>query len=184
MEFVLPVATLIIGLVAGAVCAWKFLNVKATYAYDLAKSEFESDRAMLLERLQIRDQSLTDAKAEIEQKKYEIRELHSAVTGLKERQAQLVQALKGEREQSQEKLAVLENAQKKLSDAFKALASEALNNNNQSFLELAKTTLEKFQESAKGDLEKRQQAITELVRPVKESLDKVDVKIQDIEKAR
>lgn len=184
MEFVLPVATLIIGFAVGAICTWILLNAKAKHAYDLAKSGSESDRATLSERLQSRDQSLSDAKAEIDQKKIEIRELHSAVTGLKERQAQLAQSLKGEREQAQEKLAVLEDAQKKLSDAFKALASEALNSNNQSFLELAKTTLEKFQESAKGDLEKRQQAITELVKPVKESLDKVDVKIQDIEKAR
>ena len=52
------------------------------------------------------------------------------------------------------------------------------------FLELAKATLEKFQESAKGDLEKRQQAILELVKPVKESLDKVDSKIGELEKAR
>ncbi len=183
MEFVLPIATLFIGLAVGAICTWMLLNVKAKHAYDLAKSE-SMDRAMLTERLQSRDQSLSDAKAEIDQKKIEIRELQSAVTGLKERQAQLVQALKGEREQAQEKLAVLEDAQKKLSDAFKALASEALNSNNQSFLELAKTTLEKFQETAKGDLEKRQLAITELVKPVKESLEKVDVKIQDIEKAR
>jgi hypothetical protein len=75
-------------------------------------------------------------------------------------------------------------AQQKLADAFKALAAEALKSNNQSFLELAKATLEKFQETAKGDLEKRQQAIQELVKPVKESLDKVDTKINELERAR
>jgi len=37
---------------------------------------------------------------------------------------------------------------------------------------------------AKGDLEKRQQAVEQIVRPVRESLDKFDTKIQDMEKAR
>ena len=89
-----------------------------------------------------------------------------------------------EREAAAEKLRLLEDAQAKLSDAFRALSSEALRDNNQSFLHLAKATLEKFQETAKGDLELRQQAIGELVKPLRESLEKVDQKIQEIETAR
>lgn len=89
-----------------------------------------------------------------------------------------------ERESAAERLRLLEDAQARLSDAFKAMSSEALQNNNQSFLHLAKATLEKFQETAKGDLELRQQAIGELVKPLRESLEKVDQKIQDIETAR
>ncbi|HEY5838320.1 MAG TPA: DNA recombination protein RmuC, partial [Pyrinomonadaceae bacterium] len=45
-------------------------------------------------------------------------------------------------------------------------------------------TLEKFQATAKGDLDQRQQAIDQLVKPLKESLEKVDGKIGEIEKAR
>jgi len=104
-------------------------------------------------------------------------EINARASGL---QVQLEQ----ERKASAEKLALLEEAQAKLSDAFKALSSAALRENNQSFLELAKSTLEKFQETAKGELEKRQQAIGELVKPLRESLDKVDKNINDIEKSR
>ena len=89
-----------------------------------------------------------------------------------------------EREAAVEKLRLLEHAQAELGDAFKALSAEALRSNNTSFLQLAKATLERFQESARGDLERRQQAIGELVRPLAESLDKVDRKIQEIETAR
>jgi len=103
---------------------------------------------------------------------------------LRARIAQLNERLKQERKQTGEKLAVLDEAEHKLSDAFRALASDALKSSNQSFLELAKATLEKHQEVAKGDLDKRQQAIDGLVKPIKESLDKVDSKIQEIEKAR
>ncbi len=67
---------------------------------------------------------------------------------------------------------------------FQALSADALARNNQQFLDLAKATLAQTQESARGDLEKRQQAIAELVAPVKSSLEKVDSKIQDLEKAR
>ncbi len=103
---------------------------------------------------------------------------------LSERLSARETALDEERRQTQEKLALLDEARQKLSDAFKALASDALKSSNTSFLELAKTQLEQFHEAAKGDLEKRQMAIDELVKPVKESLGKVDAKLLDIEKAR
>nr|MBA3708721.1 DNA recombination protein RmuC [Planctomycetota bacterium] len=92
--------------------------------------------------------------------------------------------LEDERRSSTEKLALLDHAQRQLGDAFKALSAESLRANNQSFLDLAKTTLEKFQEGAKGELENRQQAIDALVKPLKESLDKVGGTIQELEKTR
>ncbi|MCB1110935.1 MAG: hypothetical protein KDK64_08130, partial [Chlamydiia bacterium] len=48
-------------------------------------------------------------------------------------------------------------SEEKLSMTFRALSSEALEKSNASFLQLAKETLGKFQEKAKGDLEKRQE---------------------------
>ncbi|HEY0515173.1 MAG TPA: DNA recombination protein RmuC, partial [Thermoanaerobaculia bacterium] len=83
-----------------------------------------------------------------------------------------------------EKLRLLDEAQGRLSDAFKALSAEALQNNNASFVHLAKATLETFQESARGDLDRRQQAIGELVLPLRESLQKVDDKIREMETTR
>jgi len=104
--------------------------------------------------------------------------------GAQARIARLETMLEKEREAAGEKLRLLERAQVELSDAFKALSSEALRSNNASFLHLAKATLERFQETARGDLERRQQAIGELVKPLAESLDKVDRKIQEIETVR
>jgi DNA recombination protein RmuC len=98
--------------------------------------------------------------------------------------ARLETALEQERRAAVEKLRLLDEAQARLSDTFKALSSEALQSNNASFLHLAKASLERYQEGARGDLERRQQAIGELVRPLAESLDKVDRKIQEIETAR
>jgi len=83
-----------------------------------------------------------------------------------------------------EKLALLEEARASLQDSFKALSSEALSKNNESFLNLAKTTLEKYQESAKGDLEKRQQAISKTVEPVGEALRVFNERVNKIEERR
>lgn len=98
--------------------------------------------------------------------------------------ARLETRLEEERKASQDKLALLNNAETKLADAFKALSADALRNNNQSFLDLAKQNLETFQQSAKGELERRQTAIDDMIKPLKESLEKVDGKIGELEKNR
>lgn len=105
-------------------------------------------------------------------------------TELREQLAEFTTTLQKERQAAQEKLAVLDEAHLKLADAFKALSAEALRCNNQSFLELARESLERFQQGARGDLERRQQAIHDLVKPVRESLEKVDGKIKELENAR
>jgi len=75
-------------------------------------------------------------------------------------------------------------ARDQLADTFKALSAEALASSNRSFLELAQATLAREQEVARGELERRQQAIGELVAPVKVSLEKFELQIGGIEKAR
>lgn len=98
--------------------------------------------------------------------------------------ARLEATLEHERKAHQEKLELIDHATAELRDTFSALASQALKSNNQAFLELARSSLEKFQVEAKGDLELRQQAVQSLVAPIGESLRKVDAQIQQIESAR
>jgi DNA recombination protein RmuC len=66
-----------------------------------------------------------------------------------------------------------ENQRRALADlreAFKALSTDALKETAPEFLRLAGETLARFQESAKGDLEKRQESIKTLVKPLEEQL--------------
>ncbi len=100
------------------------------------------------------------------------------------RVAALEMQLAEEREQAVEKLTLLDDAQKKLTDAFHALSAQALQSNNAAFLDLAHATLGKFQEKATGDLAQKEQAIAELLKPVRESLTRVDAQMQEIEKTR
>jgi DNA recombination protein RmuC len=85
---------------------------------------------------------------------------------------------------AQEKIDLLNQSHQKLTDSFKALSSDALKSNSQSFLELATAKLERFQETAKVDIGARQKAIDETIKPIKESLEKFDRQIQEIEKQR
>ncbi len=58
-----------------------------------------------------------------------------------------------------------------LREAFKALSADALKQTAPEFLRLAEQSFGKFQETAKGDLAQRQEAIKGLVEPLKQQLD-------------
>jgi DNA recombination protein RmuC len=156
----------VIGLLFGGVLAWVVLS---------------SRTAALRARLPLMEKELTAAKA--------------GLAGLLEDQkqwiagsARLESALESERKISAEKMELLtqagDRAAADLQNAFKALAADALKNNNSSFLQIAQETLKRFQSEAKGDLEARQKAVADMVAPVRDSLSKVDAQIQQMEIAR
>ncbi|MBA3956883.1 MAG: DNA recombination protein RmuC [Parachlamydiaceae bacterium] len=116
----------------------------------------------------------------IRQKNTTIAHLTEESSQLKSRCVQLETMLNHEKERTGN----LQNMQQHTSDTFKALASDVLKHNMTSFLDMATSKMEKFHERTKGDLNLRQQAIDELVKPIKQSLEKVDHKLQEIEKTR
>jgi len=136
-----------------------------------------SRQSALHERLRARDDEAARLSAELATAKTRLAEVEAL-------KAQADTALAGERASATERIKALTEAHERLTSEFKALSADALKNNNTAFLELARATLEKFQEGAKGDLAARQQAIDSLVKPLKESLEKVDVKIGALENAR
>lgn len=158
----MPVLYLLLGAVVGAVVAALWLRGRNVGLV-----------AELQERAKNLEQRANELKAE--------RDVQAARAGLV---ASLETALQKEREAATEKLAVLQNAEKQLREAFDSLSAKALSANNAQFLSLAKATLEKFQEGAQGDLKMRQQAIDQLVAPVRETLGKFDAKLGELEKAR
>lgn len=83
-----------------------------------------------------------------------------------------------------EKISALTDAHERLKTEFAALSAAALKSNNQSFLDLARETFGKLHQQSTDELGKRQQAIDAMVKPLRESLDKVDAKIGELEKVR
>lgn len=100
------------------------------------------------------------------------------------RHARLEEQLRAERESAAEKLQLFQDAEKRLSETFQLLASEALQHSKADFLQLARAQFEGLQKEASQSLDGRQKAFDELVAPIKESLGKVDEKLQTVEKER
>lgn len=174
----------IIGVVIGGFCVRLFLGSRSELALARLRAERDAVVATLEERLKGKDEQLGGLSTALTEREARLVRLQGENTALNARVSELSILVREERKATEEKLAVLDAAQAKLSDAFKALSSEALQSNNRSFMELAGTILEKYQDGARGDLDRRRQAIDELVKPLKESLNKVDDKIQELEKSR
>src|ERR1700677_1012943 len=152
----------VIGLLFGSVIAWLGLR---------------SRTAGLSARLTFTEKELAAEKARLAR-------LQQDSTELLIGKARAESALQAERKTSTEKIELVTRASEELRNAFKAMASDALKSNNSSFLVIAQETLKRFQSEARGDLEARQKAVADMVAPVRESLTKVDEKIQQMEVAR
>lgn len=173
----ISIVTLIIGIALGAVAVWWTFRTKAKHSYESGRSDSAAALATYQERLAAREQELLALKTARDNDVAEQKHLQEQNTTLKAQ-------LEGERRAAHERKESFQQAADELAIKFKALSRDALKDNNQSFLELARVTLEKFQDSAKGDLELRQKAIDQLVKPLQESLQKVDGKIGEIERMR
>ena len=125
----------------------------------------------------VRQRGASDMRSALEQAQTKVLELTAEAAALRA-------TLAAERAGAAEKAELLEAAREQLANAFKALSAEALQTNNQQFLELAKGQFENLQLQSKHDLELRQQKIDDSLKPIRESLGKVDSQIQEIEKAR
>jgi DNA recombination protein RmuC len=89
-----------------------------------------------------------------------------------------------ERLAAQDKLDMLQAAQRNLTDTFDALSAQALERNNRAFLDLASASLAQASTAAAGELEQRRQAVEHLVEPLQATLAKVETQLQSLELGR
>jgi DNA recombination protein RmuC len=92
--------------------------------------------------------------------------------------------LEHERALAEERLASVKDAQERLSNSFKALSAEALQASMAQLTQLARAELQTAQVTAKGDFDKRQQAVEQLVAPLKEQLGRVDTQLLRLDQER
>jgi len=97
---------------------------------------------------------------------------------------ELAMTLRLERQSNEQLDELLDQARFQLADTFSQLSNAALNQNNEQFLKLAEENLKRYQSEAKADLQTREQAIEQLVKPINDALTKTSQQITDIEKER
>lgn len=148
-------------------------GVGAALAWALARAK----QSVLVSELQARSGEAAVAQAEAKTQQ-------AAAAAASARLAAAEATLQSERKAADEKLAVLNRASEELRAAFKVLSAEALQSNNQSFLQLAQTALETYQRQAVSTLEDRKKAVETLVKPIGDTLAKVEGQIRELEQAR
>lgn len=153
-------------LLAGCLAGWFF--ARAQYSGELkAAGRTIADLRALEERLRT---ELAETARTIERERVEQARLQ---TRLAEAQSSLA-----------EQKILLDNASSQLSETFKALSQDALNQNNQAFIQLADKTMQAVLAEMKGDFEQRRGAIDAAVKPLEDSLKRYEAQLQAIEGTR
>lgn len=92
--------------------------------------------------------------------------------------------LEAERAAARTQATLLDTAEARLREAFSALSADALKSNNQQFLDLANSSLSRFQQGAVQELDAREKAVAALVKPLEDGLKRMDEKLGAVEKDR
>ncbi len=103
---------------------------------------------------------------------------------LEQQNAALQSDLDAERRVAEERKTAFAEAREQLSQSFSALSSEALRNNNEEFLRLARERLQQHQLQAKAELSEREKAVESLVKPIGEALKRTEEQIRHMERDR
>jgi DNA recombination protein RmuC len=185
MEYV---AGIVIGLLAGAAVAWLI-------ATKLAQSELVSKVGEAERKIAAAETRATSAEAtgiEVRRQYEELRlkaaedfqQLRAELSAESEAKVRAETEKKELSQRLEDEKRLLAEAKEKLTDTFKALAGTTLDHSNKAFLSLAKETFEKVLAEAKGDLGRRQEAITGLVNPLSESLRSFVEHVRGLERTR
>jgi DNA recombination protein RmuC len=164
---------LIAGLAAGAAAGWL-----------LARTRWLSESAQQQAQLQALEATLSELRREAEEKSQELERLRELAQGEAQARSEAQTRLEFTQKQLEEEKKLLAEATARLSDAFKALSADALQRNNQTFLELARQAFQNLLSEAKGELGRKEQAVEALVRPLSEALQRYEGYVKSLEENR
>ena len=101
-------------------------------------------------------------------------EHEKTITDIQAEHREEVANLRGQLQQADDAQAIVNAAKEQLNEVFQATASQALQGNNEQFLQLAQQNLGKTLESAKREFDQRHLQFQELVKPLSEDYGKLN----------
>jgi DNA recombination protein RmuC len=173
LEALAPFLTAFAAFFLGMLLTWLFLRTRLS-----------TERARSEERLRAAGKSVADLEASSARLESELQQLRHTELKLLKSQGELETLVEAQRRGASEKQQVIEAAEARMANAFKTISHESLRNSQEQFLNLARTALRTQQDEARGEIEKRRQAVESMVGPVAESLHQVQSRIGEIEQAR
>jgi DNA recombination protein RmuC len=178
----------IIGLLVGAVVAWLLSSNRMRSKYDLILQETRDHASRSEGKASELEGSVSELRIAMNQQKQkekaELDELRNNLMNERSARVKAETEAKESRKRLEDEKKLLNDAKEKLINVFKATASDTLGNSNREFLKLARENFDKILTEAKGDLGKRQEAISGLVKPLSESLKQFEEHVREIEKDR
>jgi DNA recombination protein RmuC len=169
--------TMIAGLATAGLLGW-------VIGWFMARSRAQAEHGGLAERVRGAEGALDGARSELAGREAALDRLREEQAALRAEAVRLQTLLTEERRSGETRLSLLEHAERQLREAFEALSAEALRKNTHTFLELAQSALARFQSAAATDLDARQGAIADLLKPMGATLQKFETAVQAIEKDR
>lgn len=110
--------------------------------------------------------------------------LHKRNALLREENIRLHSALEAEQRSAEATQRAYQQARQQLSESFNSLAAEALKHNSGEFLKLARENFKQLHQQSQHDLQQKEKAVENLVNPIRETLDKTERQLREMEKER
>lgn len=175
---------LLLGLIIGFFLGAAVMLAGTRMRPDRVRLALEAERGALQKEVALKKERIEEIERDLTERQRKVDGLFGDIAHNREEIRALQTLLESERTSAVERQKLFETAETRMREAFSALSTEALRGNNAAFLQLAKQSLETFQQGARDDLETRKEAIDALLKPVAESLTKLDGSLRTIEKER
>jgi DNA recombination protein RmuC len=167
----------IVALAIGVAIGWLIARGRVSSGYESQLRSLDSAKAAA-------ESSATEVRRQSDALRSEVAQARTRIELESNLRAAAEASLSKTEENLKQQRALLDEAQAKLSDAFRSLAGEALSESTNQFLKLAESRLETMQVDATSQLNSRKVEIDGIVNPLNETLKELKAELNRVESSR